>query len=61
MPRGLSPMMCNEIERTGVIPDECCFLNPTLHFCPDWQGALIDSSDAEHERCTCHRGKKIDA
>lgn len=56
MPRGLSPTKCNEIEWAGVIPDECTFLNPTLHFCPNWQGALIDSSDPEHERCTC--GKK---
>jgi len=53
MPRGLSPTKCNEIERDGVIPDECRFLNPTLHFCPDWQGALIDSSDPEYERCAC--------
>jgi hypothetical protein len=61
MPRGLSPTMCNMIERTGVIPPECSFLNPTLHFCPDWQGALIDNSDPEHERCSCPRGNKLDA
>jgi len=53
MPRGLSPTKCNEIEREAVIPPECSFLNPTLHFCPDWQGALIDDTDPEFERCTC--------
>lgn len=53
MPRGLSPLVCNEIERTGVIPDECSFLNETLHFCPNWQGALIDDSDPEYDRCRC--------
>lgn len=58
MPRGLSPMVCNEIERTGDIPPECSFLNPTLHFCPAWRGALIDSSDPEFERCTCNKGTK---
>lgn len=58
MPRGLSPHKCNEIERDGVIPEECSFLNPTLHFCPDWQGALIDSSDPEYERCSCKKGSK---
>jgi hypothetical protein len=57
MPRGLSPTKCNEIEHTGVIPDECRFLNPSLHFCPSWQGALIDSSDPEFERCACPKGK----
>lgn len=53
MPRGLSPNMCNEIERTGIIPPECSFMNPTLHFCPTWKGALIDDTDAEHDRCGC--------
>lgn len=53
MPRGLNPLHCNEIERTGVIPDECRFLNDSLHFCPVWDGALIDSSDPEFDRCTC--------
>lgn len=53
MPRGLSPNICNEIERTGTIPPECRFLNETLHFCPSWGGALIDDSDPEHERCRC--------
>lgn len=53
MPRGLSPLVCNEIERTGTIPDECSFMNETLHFCPNWQGALIDDSDPEYERCRC--------
>lgn len=55
MPRGISPTKCNEIEREGVIPAECSFLNNTLHFCPSWQGALIDSSDAEYERCECKK------
>jgi len=54
MPRGLSPNQCNEIERSGVIPPECQFLNPTLHRCPDWDGLLIDNSDPEIERCSCN-------
>lgn len=58
MPRGISPTKCNEIEREGVIPPECSFLNQTLHFCPSWQGALIDSSDPEYERCICGSGGK---
>lgn len=53
MPRGLSPQQCNEIERAGVIPDECRFLNPTIHFCPDWDGLLIDDNDPEIESCHC--------
>lgn len=53
MPRGLSPLMCNEIERKGIIPDECLFLNETLHFCLSWQDALIDDSDPEYDRCRC--------
>lgn len=56
MPRGLSPHVCNEIERSGVIPPECRFLNETLHFCPDWDWALIDDSDPEFERCHCNGG-----
>lgn len=56
MPRGIGPAMCNQIERTGVIPPECLFLNETLHFCPDWGAALIDSSDPEYERCCCNKG-----
>lgn len=53
MPRGLNPNNCNEIERTGVIPEECLFLNDTLHFCPTWRGALIDDMDPEFDRCRC--------
>lgn len=55
MPRGLSPNQCNEIERTGIIPQECLFLNPTLHRCPSWQGLLIDDTDPEHEKCACNK------
>lgn len=57
MPRGLSPNVCNQIERDGVIPPECSFLNPTLHFCPDWDGMLIDDSDPEFAKCTCPQFK----
>ena len=53
MPSGLSPNQCNEIEHSGVIPEECTFLNPTLHFCPDWNDMLIDSGDVEFEKCKC--------
>lgn len=53
MPKGLSPLVCNEIERTGVIPPECSFLNPSLHFCPDWDMMLIDDGDPEIEHCKC--------
>lgn len=59
MPRGLSPQTCNEIERSGVIPDEAKFMNPTLHFCEDWDGLLIDENDPEFEHCKC--GVKSDA
>jgi hypothetical protein len=55
MPRSLGPLQCNEIERTGVIPAECSFQNPTLHLCPDWDFLLIDDSDPEFETCTCNR------
>jgi hypothetical protein len=58
MPRGLSPNACNTIEREGVIPPECSFLNPTLHFCPSWQDALIDDTDPEYDRCRCHGEKR---
>lgn len=54
MPRGLSPNQCNEIERTGVIPAECRFLNPTLHLCPEWDFLLIDNSDPEIDHCSCN-------
>ncbi len=54
MPRGLSPVQCNEIEATGAIPPECSFINPTLHFCATWRGALIDDADPEYERCRCN-------
>lgn len=53
MPRGMSPLICNKIEQDGVIPDECQFLNPSLHFCPDWGGMLIDNSDPEFAKCQC--------
>jgi len=57
MPRGLNPVQCNEIEAFGRIPEECKFLNPTLHFCPSWLDApLIDDTDPEYERCEC-KGK----
>lgn len=55
MPRGLSPNQCNTIERNGVIPQECIFLNPTLHFCMNWDHLLIDDSDPEYETCTCDK------
>lgn len=58
MPRGLSPTMCNEIERAGVIPPECLFLNESLHFCPSWQEALIDDTDPEFERCRCNGDRR---
>lgn len=58
MPRGLSPLVCNEIERTGVIPPECRFLNNTLHFCPTWDGMLIDDSDPEFAKCECPEYRK---
>jgi hypothetical protein len=54
MPAGLSPLQCNEIERAGVIPPECLFLNPSLHFCTSaWLGMLIDANDPEFSRCRC--------
>ncbi len=53
MPRGLSPVMCNAIEKDGKIPDPCLFLNPTLHFCPYNNNMLIDDTDPEFERCKC--------
>lgn len=53
MPRGLSPLVCNDIERNKVIPPECLFLNNTIHFCPSWGGALIDNSDPEFAQCEC--------
>jgi hypothetical protein len=53
MPRGLSPNHCNQIERTNTIPEECQFLNPTLHFCPHWNDLLIDDTDPEYEICPC--------
>lgn len=58
MPRGLSPNICNEIERNNAIPDECCFLNPSLHFCTSWKGMLIDDSDPEFDHCRCERGSE---
>lgn len=57
MPRGLSPNQCNEIEAKGIIPDECKFMNPTLHICRNgWDGYLIDDSDPEIEQCKCKNG-----
>jgi hypothetical protein len=59
MPKGLNPLQCNEIEESRVIPDECLFLNPTLHFCwTAWGGALIDENDPEYARCKCDRNTK---
>ena len=37
----------------GNIPPECRFLNETLHFCPSWDGMLIDDSDPEFSQCQC--------
>lgn len=54
MPRGLSPLQCNEIEATGIIPPECLFMNSTLHFCASWRDALIDDADPEFARCRCN-------
>ncbi|USM11538.1 hypothetical protein vBCbaSRXM_93 [Citromicrobium phage vB_CbaS-RXM] len=59
MPCGLSPHQCNDIERTGVIPEECKFLNPSLHFCPDWDGMLIDAADPEYEYCYCDKDAHV--
>lgn len=53
MPAGMNPLTCNEIERNGVIPEECKFLNPSLHFCPTWGGMLLDNSDPEFDHCQC--------
>lgn len=61
MPRGISPNQCNQIEREGRIPDECLFLNPTLHLCPDWDFLLIDSGDPEFEACCCGLKDKHDS
>jgi hypothetical protein len=61
MPRGLSPNICNQIERSGVIPDECKFLNSTLHFCDSWKGMLLDDSDPEFDRCECGDVDRSDA
>lgn len=58
MPRGLGPIQCNEIERVGTIPQECQFMNPTLHLCPDWDGLLIDETDPEYEACHCNHSKE---
>ncbi|ARK07478.1 hypothetical protein LAV_00078 [Sphingobium phage Lacusarx] len=58
MPRGLSPLQCNDIERSGTIPPECSFMNPTLHFCDKWRGALIDETDPEFDRCRCNGVKR---
>jgi hypothetical protein len=61
MPRGLSPNVCNDIERNNAIPDECRFLNPTLHFCESWKGMLIDDSDPEFDHCRCGGGNDRNA
>ena len=53
MPQGMNPLVCNDIERKGEIPEECKFLNPSLHFCPSWDGMLIDNTDPEFEHCDC--------
>lgn len=58
MPRGLSPLQCNQIERDGVIPDECRFMNESLHFCSGWDGLLIDNSDPEFSHCKCEETKR---
>lgn len=30
-------------------------INPTYHFCVEWDGALICDKDTEYEACLCSR------
>lgn len=40
-------------ERTGKIPKAVLKSDPTLHFCPEWDYLLIDSSIGEYVACSC--------
>lgn len=49
---------CHWTERYGFVPECGCPVHdpsapPGFHYCPDWDGLLIHSSDPEAECCTC--------
>lgn len=49
---------CHWTEKYGFVPECGCPVHdpsapPGFHYCPDWDGLLIHSSDHEMECCTC--------
>lgn len=50
----LSNMMRREIERVGIITPVARMGRPTLHWCPDWDFALVHNDGGmEFRACTC--------
>ena len=41
------------IDRAGVITEADMKGHPTLHFCPEWDGLVIDITCDEYEACLC--------
>ena len=47
------------VEKTGVIPYFLKINRPTLHWCPDWDFALIHNDGGiEFRACTCPYKRK---
>jgi len=42
-----------KLQKTDKIPDEMLKMNPTLHFCTEWDDLVIDDSCEEFAACTC--------
>ncbi|HET9136754.1 MAG TPA: hypothetical protein VFO76_08955 [Candidatus Kapabacteria bacterium] len=40
-------------EQEGKIPQALREIDPTYHFCPEWDEMLICSKDKEFECCLC--------
>jgi hypothetical protein len=41
----------------GLIPPEELEAHPTLHFCTEWDGLVIEEGDPEFEACLCFFGQ----
>jgi hypothetical protein len=48
----------SRIKRAESIPWWARLLWPTLHYCCEWDGLLIDKSMDEYECCRCHKEAK---
>jgi hypothetical protein len=47
-----------EMMEEGIIPLDELDKRPTLHFCYEWDGLVIEEGDAEFECCNCFEENK---